>query len=142
VWLPLDTPFAFLKALVFAPIILFYLATDKSMRENLKARYKAYKRFITIGRIKDSRLITKYGYGEYANCDCLGCRLARASIRRYIKKYYLKAYCLRCKKEVDIKNPEKVILNNKREAIKGICSVCGSTVFRIGKFYGDTFFKS
>ncbi len=43
------------------------------------------------------------------------------------------AYCFKCRTKVDIRNPNSVILKNKRPAIKGVCPRCGTTVFRIGK---------
>jgi glycosidase len=41
------------------------------------------------------------------------------------------AYCLKCRKKVDIKDPTRVILKNKRPATSGKCPVCGTKVFRI-----------
>lgn len=43
------------------------------------------------------------------------------------------AYCFKDRKKVEIKNPEKVTLKNGRPATKGICPICGTTVYRIGK---------
>jgi len=43
------------------------------------------------------------------------------------------AYCMKCRKKVEIKNPAKVTLKNNRPATKGTCPVCGTKVFRIGK---------
>ena len=46
------------------------------------------------------------------------------------------AYCVKCKKKVEIKNPEPCEMNGirgKRNAIKGICPDCGTKVFRIIK---------
>ena len=43
------------------------------------------------------------------------------------------AYCMKCRKKVEIKNPAKVTLKNKRPATKGTCPTCGTKVFRIGK---------
>ena len=43
------------------------------------------------------------------------------------------AYCVKCKIKRTIKNPEKSIMKNGRHAIRGICSVCNSKVFRIIK---------
>lgn len=42
------------------------------------------------------------------------------------------AYCVKCKKKVEIKNPQKVTLKNGKPATKGVCPVCGTKVFRIG----------
>ena len=43
------------------------------------------------------------------------------------------AYCFKCRAKVEIKNPIRVTLKNKRPATKGACPKCGTTVFRIGK---------
>jgi RNase P subunit RPR2 len=42
------------------------------------------------------------------------------------------AYCVKCKKKIEIKNPLKVKLKNKKPATKGTCPKCGTKVFRIG----------
>jgi len=43
------------------------------------------------------------------------------------------AYCMKCRKKVEIKNPRQITLKNGRPAMQGVCSVCGTKVFRIGK---------
>ncbi|MDE1728194.1 DUF5679 domain-containing protein [Candidatus Nitrosotalea okcheonensis] len=43
------------------------------------------------------------------------------------------AYCVKCRKKVDISNPKEVKLKNGRPAVKGVCPKCGTNVFRIGK---------
>jgi len=43
------------------------------------------------------------------------------------------AYCMKCRKKVEIKNPKSTTLKNKRPAIQGECPNCGTKVFRIGK---------
>jgi hypothetical protein len=45
----------------------------------------------------------------------------------------MQAYCFKCRAKRDIKNPEHVVLKNGRPAVRGVCSVCGTKVFRIGK---------
>jgi hypothetical protein len=45
----------------------------------------------------------------------------------------MEAYCFKCRKKTEIKNPQKVTLKNGKPATKGVCSVCGTTVYRIGK---------
>jgi len=45
----------------------------------------------------------------------------------------MQAYCVKCKKKVDIKNPKSVTMKNSRPAIQGECSTCKTKVFRIGK---------
>ncbi|MBU2528088.1 MAG: DUF5679 domain-containing protein [Candidatus Omnitrophota bacterium] len=39
--------------------------------------------------------------------------------------------CMKCKKNVEIKSPEDVVMKNGMKAIKGLCGVCGTKVFRI-----------
>ncbi|MDM8000013.1 MAG: DUF5679 domain-containing protein [Dehalococcoidia bacterium] len=43
------------------------------------------------------------------------------------------AYCVKCKKKVEIQNPRQVTLKNKRPAVQGVCPKCKTKVFRIGK---------
>jgi len=43
------------------------------------------------------------------------------------------AYCMKCRKKVEIKNPKQVTLKNGRPATQGVCSLCGTKVFRMGK---------
>ena len=45
----------------------------------------------------------------------------------------MEAYCLKCKGQKEVKNPTEKTLKNGRPATEGICSECGSKVFRIGK---------
>jgi len=42
------------------------------------------------------------------------------------------AYCVKCRKKVEIRNPSNIILKNKRPATSGTCPVCGTKVLRIG----------
>ncbi len=43
----------------------------------------------------------------------------------------VEARCMKCKKQVEIKNPEEVVMKNKMKAMKGVCPICGTKVFRI-----------
>ena len=45
----------------------------------------------------------------------------------------MEVYCLKCRAQREIRDPEPVIVKNGRPATRGKCSVCGKTVFRIGK---------
>jgi len=42
------------------------------------------------------------------------------------------AYCVKCRKKVEIKNPQQVTMANGRPATQGTCPTCGTKVFRIG----------
>jgi hypothetical protein len=39
---------------------------------------------------------------------------------------------MKCKKKREMKNPKVVTMKNKRKATKGVCPVCGTSMFRIG----------
>lgn len=43
------------------------------------------------------------------------------------------AYCVKCRKKVEMKNPKAVTLKNKRPAMSGVCPHCATKVFKIGK---------
>ena len=43
------------------------------------------------------------------------------------------AYCMKCRQKREIKNARPVTLKNGRPAVQGVCPVCGTKVFRIGK---------
>ncbi len=45
----------------------------------------------------------------------------------------MQAYCMKCRKKVEMKNPRAVTLKNGRPATQGTCPSCGTKVFRIGK---------
>ena len=45
----------------------------------------------------------------------------------------MQAYCMKCKKKVDIKNAKTITMKNGRPATQGVCPNCGTKVFRIGK---------
>jgi len=45
----------------------------------------------------------------------------------------MEAYCFKCRAKKEIKDPKKVTLKNGRPATRGVCSVCGTKVVRIGK---------
>jgi RNase P subunit RPR2 len=43
------------------------------------------------------------------------------------------AYCMKCRAQREMKNARSVTLKNGRPATQGVCLVCGSKMFRIGK---------
>jgi len=45
----------------------------------------------------------------------------------------MQAYCVKCRRKVEIKNPKAIRMKNKRPATQGVCPRCGTKVFRIGK---------
>ena len=45
----------------------------------------------------------------------------------------MQAYCVKDRKKVEIKNPKAITTKNGRPATQGVCPICGTKVFRIGK---------
>jgi hypothetical protein len=42
-----------------------------------------------------------------------------------------KGFCVKCKKEQEMSNPQTVTLKNGRMAVKGKCPTCGTSMFKI-----------
>ncbi len=42
-----------------------------------------------------------------------------------------KGRCMKCRKEVEIKNGKEVVTKNNMRMLKGVCPNCGTTVNRI-----------
>ncbi len=43
------------------------------------------------------------------------------------------AYCMKCRRKVEIRNPRRIMLKNRRPATQGVCPSCNTKVFRIEK---------
>ena len=41
------------------------------------------------------------------------------------------AYCVKCKAKREMVNPQKVTMKNGRPAMKGVCSKCGTGMYKI-----------
>ena len=42
-------------------------------------------------------------------------------------------YCVKCKSKKDMKDTQKVTTKNKRQALKGKCTTCGTGMYKIVK---------
>jgi len=45
----------------------------------------------------------------------------------------MQAYCVKCRTKREMRNPQQITMKNGRPATTGICPVCGTKMFRIGK---------
>jgi hypothetical protein len=45
----------------------------------------------------------------------------------------MKGYCLKCRDEKEMKDTKIVKMKNGAAATRGVCSSCGTKMFRIGK---------
>lgn len=77
-------------------------------------------------------------YSEKSTSFALDTRLrfimlvAKAS-RICTKGADMQAYCLKCRTQREMKDSKAVTLKNGRPATQGVCPVCGTKMFRIGK---------
>jgi hypothetical protein len=44
----------------------------------------------------------------------------------------VQAYCVKCRASREMKNPQSVTMKNGRHAMKGVCPVCGTGMYKIG----------
>ena len=42
-------------------------------------------------------------------------------------------YCVKCKEKREMKDEKRIVMKSGSHAMKGICSVCGTKMFRIVK---------
>lgn len=45
----------------------------------------------------------------------------------------MEAYCVKCKAKREMNDPKPVTMKNGKPATEGICPVCGTKMFKIGK---------
>lgn len=45
----------------------------------------------------------------------------------------MEAYCVKCRSKREMGNPQAVVMKNGRPATQGVCPVCSTRMFRIGK---------
>lgn len=43
----------------------------------------------------------------------------------------MEAYCVKCREKREMKDAEEVTMKNGRTAMQGVCSVCGTKLFRM-----------
>jgi len=43
------------------------------------------------------------------------------------------AYCMKCRTKRVMNNPRQITMKNGRPATQGVCPVCGTKMFKIGK---------
>ncbi len=45
----------------------------------------------------------------------------------------MQAYCMKCRTKREMKDTKKITMKNGRPATQGVCPICGTKMFRIGK---------
>jgi hypothetical protein len=49
------------------------------------------------------------------------------------KEGQMQAYCMKCRAKREMKDTRSIVMKNRRPATQGVCPVCGTKMFRIGK---------
>ena len=47
-------------------------------------------------------------------------------------KIIMQMYCVKCRTKRDAENVQAVTMKNGKQASKGVCPVCGTSMFKIG----------
>ena len=45
----------------------------------------------------------------------------------------MQGYCVKCREKREMKDAKEVTMKNGKPATKGVCPVCGTVMFKIGK---------
>ncbi len=45
----------------------------------------------------------------------------------------MEGYCMKCKTKREIRHAESITMKNGKPATQGVCPVCGTKIFKIGK---------
>jgi len=45
----------------------------------------------------------------------------------------MQGYCVKCRAKREMRMTKNIIMKNRKPAVQGICPVCGTKMFRIGK---------
>ena len=45
----------------------------------------------------------------------------------------MQAYCMKCRTKREMKDPKSITMKNGKPATQGVCPVCSTKMFRIGK---------
>lgn len=45
----------------------------------------------------------------------------------------MEAYCLKCREKQEMRDPQPITMKNGKPATTGVCSVCSTKMYRIGK---------
>jgi len=45
----------------------------------------------------------------------------------------MQAYCVKCRSKKEMKNSKGITTKNGKPATQGVCSTCGTKMFKIGK---------
>ena len=45
----------------------------------------------------------------------------------------MESYCVKCKAKREMRDPKAITMKNGKPATEGLCPVCGTKIFRIGK---------
>jgi RNase P subunit RPR2 len=61
--------------------------------------------------------------------------MVRTAISFKVKKEeeLMQGYCMKCRAKKEMKNAKSIAMKNGKPATQGVCSTCGTKMFKIGK---------
>lgn len=103
--------------------------------EHLLVYYGGADRVTCVASVKLDELLDYLFGGRKPALSLAGAPPVAVSITTVapVKMKRIRAYCVKCRAEREMKNPVAVTLKNGRPAVQGICPVCGTRMFRIVK---------
>ena len=69
-------------------------------------------------------------------CDHSAIDIAAADDLRFKQKrevHKMQAYCMKCRAKREMRDAKAITMKNGKPATQGVCPVCGTKMFRIGK---------
>ena len=55
------------------------------------------------------------------------------SIQTHQRRCSMQGYCVKCRTKREMKSAKAITMKNGRPATQGVCPVCGTKMFKIGK---------
>jgi len=80
--------------------------------------------------VKDCGITPLSNYPAYPKVTTSYCYL-KTALEREVN--LMQAYCVKCRAKKEMKDAKAITMKNGKPATQGICPVCGTKMFRIGK---------
>jgi hypothetical protein len=68
---------------------------------------------------------------NYLSIDIMGVNALPYKQKREVE--LMQAYCMKCRTKREMKDARAITMKNGRPATQGVCPICGTKMFRIGK---------
>jgi predicted GH43/DUF377 family glycosyl hydrolase len=105
------------------------------IKDRLLVYYGGADKVTCIASVKLDKLLERLGEVREMVPGVLGAPPTEVGITPItpVKVKRIRAYCMKCRAKREMKSPRATTLKNGRPAVQGICSRCGTKMFRIMK---------